>query len=114
MAALRLHQEAKSIASFGKFSSELTAIIKALFERPDLPNNLKELKRDSLARANLLAADMNFWSGNLKLSRQFALQSWKLRPLRLRRLYLHLLLEKIGIKIANRNYSNPYTMGLGK
>jgi glycosyltransferase involved in cell wall biosynthesis len=109
LAALRLHQEAKSIASFGKFSSELTTIIKALFERPDLPENIRELKRDSIARANLLAADMNFWSGDLRLARHFAMKSWRLKPLRLRRLYLYLMLGRIGMKIANRNLRNPYT-----
>ncbi|MDD5466398.1 MAG: glycosyltransferase family 2 protein [Anaerolineales bacterium] len=112
LACLRLHQNAKSIAAFGKFSNELVVTIEALFARPDLPENIRRLKHHSLGRAYLLAADMNFWAGDLKNAGQYAAQSWHQRPFRLRRLYLYLMLGKLGLKIARRTHHNPYDMGM--
>lgn len=111
LACLRLHQEAKSVASFEKFSLELATVMESFFTRTDLPENLRCLKTASLARAYLLAADMNFWAGDLHAARQFALKSWQQQPFHLHRLYLYLLLGKTGLRLARRRHRNPYEMG---
>ncbi len=112
LACLRVHQDAKSIAAFEKFSRELIEVIQAFFARPDIPENIMRLKRESLSNAFLLAADMNFWAGNLLSARRYAMQSWKLRPFRLRRLTLYLLLGKLGERLVRMNFQNPYEMGI--
>jgi glycosyltransferase involved in cell wall biosynthesis len=114
LACLRLHQDAKSVSSYPKFANELVATVEAFFARKDLPETIQRLKLSSLARANLLAADMNFWAGDSSSSSRFARQSWKLRPFRLRRLFLYILLGKFGQRLARHLHSNPYEMGLLK
>lgn len=110
LSCLRLHTNAKSIAAFDKFSYELSAVMEALFARPDLPENIRVLEKTSLAKTYLLAADMNFWAGNSKTAARFALKSWQVQPLRLRRLYLYLLSGRLGKWIARRKHANPYEM----
>ena len=114
LACLRLHRDAKSVSSFHKFSTELVSTVEALFTRADLPQSIRRIKRVSLARAYLLAADMNFWADNSKSATWFARQSWKLRPFRLHKLYLYILLGKFGQKLARQQHSNPYELGLPK
>lgn len=111
LACLRLHREAKSIAAFEKFSSELTSTIETFFLQPGLPPEILRLQRISRAKAYYLAADMNFWAGNLQNAREYALKSWKLQPIHLHGLYLYLLLGKLGRQVASRRHPNPYEMG---
>lgn len=110
-ACLRLHQDAKSVASFDKFSRELTSVIEIFFTRPDLPENLHRLKNISLTKAYLLAADMNLWAGDLATARQFALKSWLRQPFRPHKLFVYLLLGEAGLSLARRRHPNPYEMG---
>lgn len=114
LACLRLHREAKSVSSYKRFSSELVTICEAFFARMDLPESIQRLKLASLSKAYLLAADMNFWAGDSDSAARFARQSWKLRPFRLRKLYLYIILGKLGQKLARRLHANPYELGLLK
>ncbi|HWQ04862.1 MAG TPA: glycosyltransferase family 2 protein [Longilinea sp.] len=114
LACLRLHQDAKSVSSYKRFSTELVSTVEALFARTDLPDSVRRLRLYSLARAHLLAADMNFWAGDSKSAAPFAWQSWKMRPYRLHKLYLYILLGKFGQKLARQQHSNPYELGLLK
>jgi len=114
LACLRLHRDAKSVSSYNKFSSELVTTVETFFARKDLPESIQHLKFTSLSRAYLLAADMNFWAGDSKGAARFALQSWKMQPFRLHKLYFYILLGKFGQKIARHLHANPYELGLHK
>jgi len=114
LACLRLHRDAKSVSSYNKFSTELVSTVDAFFARMDLPESIQHLKLTSLSRAYLLAADMNFWSGDSNEAARFAFQSWKMQPFRFKELYLYILMGKLGQIIARRLHSNPYELGLLK
>ena len=114
LACLRLHRDAKSVSSYKRFSSELVTTFEAFFARMDLPESFQRLKLASLSKAYLLAADMNFWAGDSDSAARFARQSWKLRPFRLRKLYLYIILGKFGQRLARRLHANPYELGLLK
>jgi glycosyltransferase involved in cell wall biosynthesis len=108
LAALRLHEGAKSVYRLGDFAQEMVAVYRAYFKRTDLPENIRKVERLAMSRIYLRAADCTFWAGRLAEARWFAWQSIQLAPLRPRRLWLYLALGQWGYKWAQRRLANPY------
>lgn len=113
LAALRLHDTAKSVAQLPGFARELAAVYRRHFERADLPAEIRAVKRLALSNIYLRAADCAFWGDSLAEARGYAWHSFLLRPLRPRRLYLYLLLGQAGRRMAERRQANPYSGGKG-
>ena len=111
LAALRLHAGAKSAAHLSQFASENVLVLERLLARSDLPAAVAAQKKRALANLYLRAADIAFWGGQPAQARRYAGQAWRLRPLRLRRLYLWLLLGSLGHQWAKKRYPNPYLPG---
>ena len=111
LAALRLHAGAKSTAHLGQFASENVLVLERLLSSSDLPVEIATQKRQALANLYLHAADIAFWGEKPVQARRYGIQAWRLRPLRLRQLYLWLLLGPTGRQWAEKCYSNPYLPG---
>jgi glycosyltransferase involved in cell wall biosynthesis len=114
LAALRLHESAKSIHQLGGFAQELVNVYQAYFKLPEIPGEILAQKRQAMSNIYLRAADIHFWSGNLAEARRYALQSARLRPFRPRTLWLYLALGRAGVWLARRRHENPYFPGTGQ
>lgn len=108
LAALRLHDTAKSVAHLARFARELVTVYQRFFSAKDLPPALRAVERLAMSNIYLRAADCAFWGESLGEARRMALRSFWLRPLRPRRLYLYLLLGAAGRRLAGRAGPNPY------
>jgi glycosyltransferase involved in cell wall biosynthesis len=108
LAALRLHEGAKSVHRLGDFAHEMVKVYQRFFLRTDLPENIRRYERQSMSRIYLRAADCTFWAGRLSESRQYAWKSIQLAPLRPRRLWLYLLFGRYGYNLAQKHLVNPY------
>ena len=108
LAALRIHQSAKSIAWLGKFSGELVLIYEKLFSRNDLPASVKAIESTAMSNIHHRAADCAFWAGQLSQARRYALRSWRYAPFRIRRLWAYLVLGQAGYRRAAARHGNPY------
>ncbi len=107
-AALRLHGGAKSIASIKGFGVELVRVYDRLFEKPDLPAEVKAARSTAMANVYSYAADTSFWAGDFGAARRFVAQAWRRQPWRLRGSWLWMLLGRAGRNLAERLYGNPY------
>ncbi len=108
LAALRVHQEAKSLVGLSELARELVEIYNAYFSANDIPESLLEFKQEALAHVNYRAADCAFWYGDSNLARQFLLSSWMHGNRRVDRLSLCVLIGKLGLLLAQRITGNPY------
>lgn len=108
LAELRIHDQAKSSANLVEFSSELIYVYENFFQRPDLPKKIHTHRSVAMSNISYRAADCAFWGNNLAKARRYAWQSWLYKPLRIRRLWLYLLLGNLGRVLADRTMSNPY------
>ena len=108
LAALRIHDEAKSIAKLAGFADELVTVYQRFFELPDLPDVIRSSSRKAMENIYYRASDCTFWANDLKKSRQYAKQAWSLNPFRIRRLWLYLLLGGYGRNLAEKTVGNPY------
>jgi glycosyltransferase involved in cell wall biosynthesis len=111
LAALRLHDSAKSVAQLARFAHELVAVYQRYFASPSLPDAIQRVKRRAMSNIYLRGADCAFWGNSLPEARSMALRSFLLRPLRPRRLFVYLLLGAAGRRLAERAQPNPYTAG---
>ncbi len=114
-AALRLHSTAKSIAALAGFGPELVRVYQRLFERADLPEAVRSIKREALQHAFSRAADASFWAGALPQARKYGAAALELAPLRpargLMTILVLSLLGGFGSWLANRLFGNPYLKG---
>jgi glycosyltransferase involved in cell wall biosynthesis len=110
LAALRLHESAKSVAQLARFAQELIQIYRGYFARTDLPLAIRACQPIALSNIYLRAADCAFWGNDLGAARQHAIQSFLHRPFRPRRLWLFLLLGPLGRKLAEGLMKNPYAL----
>jgi glycosyltransferase involved in cell wall biosynthesis len=111
LAALRLHDSAKSVAQLARFARELVAVYQRYFAGASLPAEIRAIKRLAMSNIYLRAADCAFWGSSLPEARGMALRSFLLRPLRPRRLFLYLLLGTAGRRLAEHSQANPYSGG---
>jgi glycosyltransferase involved in cell wall biosynthesis len=110
LASLRTHDQAKSIASLGKFGKELVHIYEQFFDSPDLPEYIRSLKQRAMSNIYYRAADCSFWAGQLADARRCAWKSWQFFPTRLRRLWFYLAIGKFGRNLAEKRFHNPYVI----
>ncbi len=110
LAALRLHNSAKSVAQPGKFAAESVRAFQKLFSRSDLPPEVRALERKVMANVFYLAADNSFWANQLAAGRAYARKSLRCQ-VRLRSLWLWLALGQPGRWLAGGLYRNPYFPG---
>ena len=108
LAHLRLHEAAKTVRQAGEFAPELIRVYQRLFARTDLPEAVQAARTQAMRNAYYNAATFAFWSAHLPAARQYALQGWLLDPMHFRRLWLVLLLGRMGLKIAERWLRNPF------
>lgn len=108
LAMLRVHEEAKSSASLGEFAAELVGIYENFFNLSGLPPSILALQSTAMHHVFLRAADSSFWAGQLEQARSYARRSWLQKPWRMRRLWLYLLLGRLGRNLAEKHLSNPY------
>ncbi len=109
LSVMRLHENAKSIAELSALSEELVEMYRGFFVRQDLSSDQKNVKRRSLARVYIRAADGAFWAGNNKLARKFLLTAIRFGSWRPSKLWLWLLFGKLGSAWAENYQQNPYT-----
>ncbi len=100
LATLRLHPEAKSVSKIVYFSAELIYVYRRLFSLPDIPASVRSMQADIMSNVYYLAAYFAFWGGDLQQAYHYWFESWRLRPLKLRRLLPFLVLGRLGRKLA--------------
>lgn len=111
LAHLRLHEAAKTTGQAGEFAPELIRIYQRLLARADLPEAVQAVRSQAMRNAYYNAATIALWAGRLSAARRYALQGWLLDPFHFRRLWLVLLSGRLGLKIAERWWRNPFDVG---
>jgi glycosyltransferase involved in cell wall biosynthesis len=84
MAGFRIHQSSKTVASMVRFNPELRIIYDRLFARTDLPVAIRARQAEIESNIALQTANYCFMAGDLVPARQYAYQSWKQFPRRVR------------------------------
>jgi glycosyltransferase involved in cell wall biosynthesis len=107
-AFLRLHPDAKSIASLKSFASELVAVYTKFFANDALPGDFMEIKQEAMSNIYFRAADCSFWGKDLSSARKYAKTSRAFRIWPPRGLWFWIALGRFGNQLAERIYSNPY------
>jgi glycosyltransferase involved in cell wall biosynthesis len=94
LAKLRIHAQAKSSADLGRFGAELIKIYHQFFASPNLPDSLRRIRPRAMSNIYYRAAGGSFEAGDLRTARRYAWKSWLFYPVRLRRLWLKLVIGK--------------------
>jgi hypothetical protein len=92
LAGFRIHQNSKTVASGVRFNPELRAIYDRLFARTDLPVAIRARQTEIESNIALQIANYCFLAGDLARARQYAYQSWKQFPQRMRVTMLKIIL----------------------
>jgi glycosyltransferase involved in cell wall biosynthesis len=85
LAAFRIHEASKTVATGTRFGPELRAIYDRFFARADIPEAIHARKAEVNSNISLATANYLFQSGDLAQARRQAYLSWRQYPYRLRR-----------------------------
>jgi glycosyltransferase involved in cell wall biosynthesis len=95
LAGFRIHQNSKTVASGVRFNPEVRAIYDRLFARADLPAAIRARQAEIESNIALQTANYCFLAGDLVRARQYAYQSWKQFPRRMRMTMLKIIVISI-------------------
>ncbi len=85
LATFRVHGSSKSATESLRFGEETVRIYQGMLANPDLPENLRRYKRESMNNVLLQAARYAFDGASLKEARHYLFEGWKIRPFHIRR-----------------------------
>ena len=85
LAAFRIHETSKTVATGTRFGPELRSIYDRFFARADIPEALRARKAEIDSNISLANANYFFQAGDLALARRYAYLSWRQYPYKLRR-----------------------------
>ncbi|NOT61390.1 MAG: glycosyltransferase [Acidobacteria bacterium] len=114
LAALRLHDDAKSLDRLAAFGEEMVRIIERALSSNSLPPELRSCRPEIMCNAYIYAASCSYWSGEIAQAKKWLRHAWRETqfpsfPRRLARLTLLAALGTYGRERIERWHPNPYT-----